>query len=69
MRTKKRMKRGVSLPLKIWYMKLSCNTDTKIFHKSIYDTFIPLLVGAINKFPATGNAVTRQSAKHAYEVL
>lgn len=38
-------------------------------HKAVYDRFIPMLCGAMSKIPKAGDAVTRQSAVHAYEML
>jgi acyl-CoA reductase-like NAD-dependent aldehyde dehydrogenase len=35
----------------------------------VYDKFVKLLVEAMTKIPKAGDAVTRQSATHAYEVL
>ncbi|KAF2109817.1 Aldehyde/histidinol dehydrogenase, partial [Lophiotrema nucula] len=49
--------------------QLCFSTERILVHKSIYDAFIPLLVKAMNAIPSAGDAVTRQSAKHAYEVL
>jgi acyl-CoA reductase-like NAD-dependent aldehyde dehydrogenase len=35
----------------------------------VYDKFVKLLIEAMSKIPKAGDAVTRQSAVHAYEVL
>ncbi|KAF2262150.1 ALDH-like protein [Lojkania enalia] len=49
--------------------QLCFSTERVIVHKSVYDNFTKLLVDAMNKIPAAGNAVTKQSADHAFEVL
>lgn len=38
-------------------------------HKAVYDEFIQILSAAISKIPKAGDAVTRQSATHAHDVL
>jgi acyl-CoA reductase-like NAD-dependent aldehyde dehydrogenase len=38
-------------------------------HKAVYDKFVELLAGIFTKIPKAGDAVTRQSAVHAYDVL
>ncbi|KAF2194261.1 ALDH-like protein [Zopfia rhizophila CBS 207.26] len=49
--------------------QLCFSTERIIVHKSVYETFTELLVAAMQKIPEAGNAVTEQSAIHAYDVL
>lgn len=49
--------------------QLCFSTERIIVHKAIYDQFIPLLVAAMSRIPKAGDAVTRESAIHAYDVL
>ena len=49
--------------------QLCFSTERIIVNKAIYDHFIPALTAAFSKIPKAGDAVTRQSAIHAYDVL
>ncbi|KAF2736723.1 NAD-dependent aldehyde dehydrogenase [Polyplosphaeria fusca] len=49
--------------------QLCFSTERIIVHKSIYDNFTKKLAGAMSNIPKAGDAVTKQSANHAYEVL
>ncbi|PSN71503.1 aldehyde dehydrogenase [Corynespora cassiicola Philippines] len=45
------------------------STERIIVHKNVYDKFIQILTGAFSKIPTAGDAVTKRSATHAYDVL
>ncbi|KAF1926996.1 salicylaldehyde dehydrogenase [Didymella exigua CBS 183.55] len=49
--------------------QLCFSTERIIVHKANYEKFIQLLKMSFAKFPAAGNAVSKQSAQHAYDVL
>ena len=49
--------------------QLCFSTERIIVHKAVYDKFTQILATAMSKIPNAGNAVTKQSATHAYEVL
>jgi acyl-CoA reductase-like NAD-dependent aldehyde dehydrogenase len=45
------------------------STERIIVHKAVYDEFTKILSGVMSNLPNTGDAVTQQSAKHAYDIL
>ncbi|KAF2622321.1 aldehyde dehydrogenase [Macroventuria anomochaeta] len=49
--------------------QLCFSTERIIVHKSVYDKFIDVLKATFSRFPAAGDAVSKQSAQHAYDVL
>jgi acyl-CoA reductase-like NAD-dependent aldehyde dehydrogenase len=49
--------------------QLCFSTERIIVHKAVYDKFVGLLTGIFNKIPKAGDAVSKQSATHAYDVL
>ncbi|KAF1354209.1 ALDH-like protein [Lizonia empirigonia] len=48
---------------------LCFSTERIVVHESVYNKFIETLKATFAKFPAAGNAVSKQSAQHAYDVL
>ncbi|KAF2467309.1 aldehyde dehydrogenase [Lindgomyces ingoldianus] len=49
--------------------QLCFSTERIIVHKSIYEKFTQILAAVMSKIPKAGDAVTQQSATHAYDVL
>lgn len=49
--------------------QLCFSTERIIVHKSVYDRFVPILAATMSKIPKAGDAVSKQSATHAYDLL
>lgn len=49
--------------------QLCFSTERIIVHKAIYDKFVKILTATFSQIPRAGDAVTKQSATHAYDVL
>lgn len=49
--------------------QLCFSTERIIVHKVVYDKFVAILSTIFSRLPDMGNAVTKQAADHAYDVL
>lgn len=49
--------------------QLCFSTERIIVHKAIYDKFTQVLAATMSKIPIAGDAVSKQSATHAYDIL
>ncbi|OAF99560.1 ALDH-like protein [Paraphaeosphaeria sporulosa] len=49
--------------------QLCFSTERIIVHRAVYDEFVKYLTAIFSHIPTAGDAVTKESAKHAYDVL
>lgn len=59
----------ISLPAILDHGQLCFSTERIVVHKAVYPQFAQILAATMSNIPKAGDAVSRQSANHAYELL